>query len=255
MVSMNSPPTSSLTMSPYEFAVVPTNFSLTPRTSECIPPIRQDPAPVMPNASSWKSISKEAGHYMLVEQRKRVYAATDDVCSTNRWHGNQRPTLAYVFAQSMPTTTLSPSETERGDTHPANRPCVKYTHVKNQQAILVRQSSELEVKVTTIDTDWGSLPLSQTALVDKGGEGSQLEGSPSPPDTAAITKVIASIGTTIVWEKHIMQKSKPQQLSTVAGYIKGTMVRKGLCTWQSKIEWKVDGNVVTTRKHIIKKKG
>jgi len=104
---------------------------------------------------------------------------------------------------------------------------VKYTHVKNQQAILVRQSSELEVKVTTIDTDWGSLPLSQTALVDKGGEGSQLEGSPSPPDTAAITKATASIGTTIVWEKHIMQKSKPQQLSTVADYIKGTMVRKG----------------------------
>ena len=32
------------------------------------------------------------------------------------------------------------------------------------------------------------------------------------------------------------------------------LVRKGLCTWQSKIEWKMDGNVVTTRKHIIKQK-
>jgi hypothetical protein len=170
------------------------------------------------DALSWRPISDESGQNMLLLKKPKVYASTDRLCQDAQ-HPNKPK--AYLFAWSTPITYC-------GDAHPAVIPMVKYIHCTRGHAILVRKASELEVEVTTKD------------LECEDGD-------------VMLAKVIATVGTAIVWEKHIAKTGTPQKLSSVANSIRAAIARQGKGTLQSKILWKVQGRRTTVAKQILKK--
>jgi hypothetical protein len=183
---------------------------------------RCPPAVALPDALFWKPISDEAGQNMLQLKRAKVHASTDRLCQDAK-HPNKPKT--YLFVWSMPITSC-------GDAHPAVTPMVKYIHCSRGHAILVRKASELEVEVTT--TDLGTVP--------------------TPDGEMQLVKVVATVGTATVWDKHIAKTDTPQKLSLVAHSIRATIAVQGKATLQSKILWKVQGRRTTVAKQILKKK-
>jgi hypothetical protein len=203
-------------MCTYEFAEVDPHCSPIPRG--LFATMYRNAAVAVPDALSWRPISDESGQNMLLLKKPKVYASTDRLCQDAQ-HPNKPK--AYLFAWSTPITYC-------GDAHPAVIPMVKYIHCTRGHAILVRKASELEVEVTTKD------------LECEDGD-------------VMLAKVIATLGTAIVWEKHIAKTGTPQKLSSVANSIRAAIARQGKGTLQSKILWKVQGRRTTVAKQILKK--
>jgi hypothetical protein len=227
--------------STYEFSEVDSHCSPIPRGS-------------VADALSWRPISDESGRNMLLLKKPKVYASTDRVCQDAQ-HPNKPK--AYIFAWSTPITYCGDApwhkHNRRGDVHPAvippvhpalNTAMVKYIHCTRGHAILVRKASELEVEVTIKDMECedGDLILAVAPLRVIPGV-----------VMLAVKTVIATVGSAIVWKKHIAKTDTPQKLSSVAKSIKAAIVRQGKGTLQSKILWNVQGQRTTVAKQILKK--
>ena len=181
-------------------------------------PIFWSIAEAMPDALSWKPISDESGQNMLGLKKPKAHASTDRLCQDEQ--------QAYLFGWSMPITC--------GDAHPAVIPMVKYIHCSRGHAILVRKASELEVEVATT----GAMGWCKSLGYRDG----------------MLARVVATVGTATVWEKHIAKTEAPQKLSLVANSIRDAIAVQGMGTLQSKILWKVQGRRTTVAKQILKKK-